>query len=241
MSTSSIAPLKNVQFFTEVLLRTINTPIDLPRMATFHGPSGYGKSRSAIYAANRHDAIYIEVGDSWSKGYFCNAILKELGIKMTGDIPTKVDRIIEALTILDKPMIIDEFDYAVKKNFLDLVREVQDKTNIPMVLIGEELLVQKLEKNERFHNRLLEPFVAAQPSDREDVQILCKLYCPNIDLEDDLVSQVHKISRGCTRRICVNLHHIREYCEMEDLKSISLQQFGEKRLATGMSPARRVV
>lgn len=237
--SKTTAPLKNVQFFTEVLVRTINTPSYLPRMATFHSPSGYGKTTSAIYASNKYEAIYIEVGDSWSKNSFCDALLKELGVHMKGTIATKVEKIILELVMLDKPLIIDEFDILIRKNCLDLVREIQDKTNIPMVLIGEELLVQKLEQNERFHNRILEPFVAAQPCDKEDVRVLCQLYCPDIHIENDLMDRIHKLSQGRARRICVNLHYIKEFCAMEGLNSIDLDRFGEKNLATGMSPARR--
>ncbi len=235
---NTTAPLKNVTLFTEVLERVISSPNSLPRMATFHGFSGYGKTMSAIHAANKYQALYIEAGDSWSRHSLCDALLNELGSPMKGTIAKKVDKIIEQLIITNKPLIIDEFDILVRKNCLDLVREIHDKSDAPTILIGEELLPQKLEENERFHNRILD-FVQAKPADKDDIAHLAKLYCPNVNLEDDLLTRLHRISQGRPRRICVNLHRIREFADLNAFESVSLEAFGDDRLETGLSPARR--
>lgn len=241
MISNTTAPLKNISLVMEVLERAISTPSHLPRMATFHGHSGYGKTISAIYAANQHNAIYVEVGDSWSKSYLCDALLAELGTSVSGTMAKKVEKIIELVIMQNRPIIIDEFDVLIRKNLIDIVREIYDKTSIPMLLIGEELLIQKLEQDERFHNRILEPFVAAQPADRDDLRLLCRMYCPKVDISDDLISRLHKVSQGRVRRICSNLNHIREFSEVRGLTSINLSEFGEDQLATGMSPLRRAV
>lgn len=238
METITIAPLKNVTLFTEALQRVINTPSGLPKMATFSGFSGYGKTWSANYASNLFKALYVEMGDSWSKHGFCDQLLAELGVPTSGTLDKKVSAIIRSLITSERPLIIDEFDIAIKKGFLDLVREIQDKSGAPMMLIGEELLPQKLEQNERFHNRILD-FVQAAPADREDIEHLVKLYCPGVKLESDLLDALHKISQGRPRRIVVNLQRIRELSELTGQATINLQKFGMDRLATGLSPARR--
>lgn len=238
METITTAPLKNVTLFAEVLQRVIDSPNPLPKMATFHGFSGYGKTIAATYAANKTKALYIEMGDSWSKHGFCDALLSELGTPAKGTLDKKVSKIIESLIFTGRPLIIDEFDIAVKKGFLDLVREIHDKSYTPMILIGEELLPQKLEQNERFHNRILD-FVPAQPADKEDVAHLARLYCPGIVIETDLLERMHRICQGRPRRIVVNLNRIREFADLSGLSTVDLGQFGEDRLATGLSPARR--
>jgi len=233
------APLKNVTLFTEVLERAINAPDHIPSMTTFHGFSGYGKTVSAIRAANQYQALYLQAGFSWTQRSFCDSLLGELGVRMKGTINDKINKIIEQLIITGKPLIIDEFDLLVDKKIYNLVREIQDKTMIPTVLIGEELLIQKLEKDERFHNRIQEPFVAAVPADLQDARILSEMFCQDIHIEDDLLARIHKVSQGRPRRICVNLHHVREFAELQDLKTVSFDIFGADRLATGLSPARR--
>lgn len=238
MSNHTTAPLKNVAAFTEVVQRVISSQDPLPRMATFHGHSGYGKTKAAVYAANIFKAYYIEAGDSWSKHDFCDALLCEMGIQSKGTIGKKISKIIESLVINDRPLIIDEFDYLVAKKCDDLVREIHDKSGAAIILIGEELLPQKLEGNERFHNRILD-FVAAQPADREDITHLSRIYCTGVEIDDALIKRLHTVSQGRVRRICVSLHRIKEFADLNDLKTVTLESFGEDRLATGLSPARR--
>lgn len=236
--SQTTAPLKNVKLFSEVLNRVISSPDTSPRMATFHGFSGYGKTVAAILATNKTNAAYIEAGDSWGKHDLCDTLLIELGDKQKGTVGAKVKKIIELLVRTGRPLIIDEFDLIAKKGYLELIREIQDKSCAPTILIGEERLPQILEENERFHNRILD-FVPAVPIDREDLDHLVWLYCPNLKLADDLIDRLMKISQGRTRRICTNLNRIREFAKVTGEDMITLKQFGEDRLATGLSPARR--
>lgn len=238
MKAITTAPLKNVILFAECLQRVIRSESPLPKMATFSGFSGHGKTIAAIYAANVEKALYVEMGDSWSKHGFCNALLSELGTPAGGTLDKKVERIVEGLIITGRPLIIDEADVAVRKGFLELIREIHDKSGSPIVLIGEELLPHKLEANERFHNRILD-FVQSQPADKDDLLHLAKIYAPSVEIAPDLADRILKITRGCVRRIVVNLHHIREFSEANDLELIDLKSFGDDRLATGLSPARR--
>ncbi len=56
------APLKNVAAFSELISKVVNRNASLPGLACFYGPSGLGKTRSAIYGANRYRAAYVECG-----------------------------------------------------------------------------------------------------------------------------------------------------------------------------------
>lgn len=236
MTHQTIAPLKNVALFNELVDRVMHRPAHLPGMATFHGYSGYGKTFSAIYAANKFQAYHVEAGESWSRTKFCDAILQVLGEVPKGTIANKVDTIIEILASDDKPLIIDEFDYIVQKKFVELVREIHDKSQAPIILIGEELLPDKLLEWERFHNRVLD-WVPAQPADEADVAHLASLYCPGIHIVDDLIKIVHKVSGGRIRRVCVNLQAISEFCTTRGMTEIS--SIPDDVVSTGKPPQRR--
>ena len=175
----TIAPLRNVNLFREQVERLMNRPPHLPGMGAFYGYSGLGKTFSATYGANMFRAFYVECGESWTKKKFCQRVLQELGMQPQGTIADMVDQIIEALSMAQRPLIIDEFDFAVARKMVELVREIHDKSAAPIILIGEELLPRKLEPFERFHNRVLE-WVLAQPADRDDVNQLASLYCPEV-------------------------------------------------------------
>jgi DNA transposition AAA+ family ATPase len=235
----TIAPLKNVALFTELVERVMERPAHLPGMATFHGFSGYGKTFSATYAANLYKARYVEVGSSWTKKRFCEALLAEIGITPKGrTIADMVDAIIEALALDDKPLIIDEFDYVAEKGMVELVREIHDKTGAAIILIGEELLPAKLERWERFHNRILD-WQAAAPADYDDVVHLARLYCNDIGIEDKLLRKIGEASQGRVRRICVNIERVREQAIATGQLSIDLKDF-DGELFTGRPPRGRL-
>lgn len=236
----TIAPLKNVSLFNELMDRVVNRPAHLPGIATFHGFSGYGKSFAAVYAANKYSAFYIECGHSWTQNKFCEAILNELGIPSKGTIADKVDKIVQALAAEDSPLIIDEADFIVNKRFIELVREIHDKSGAPIILIGEELLPNKLSEWERFHNRVLD-WVPAQPADKDDIKHLAKLYCPDITISDELLKQLGKVCQGRVRRACVNLERIREYAVTSGISEVTNSDVRDLTMFTGQPPQRRAV
>lgn len=238
MHHKTIAPLKNVSLFNEGVERVMNRPAHLPGMVTFHGYSGYGKTCAAIYAANRYKAYYVEAGHSWSQKKLCEAILTELGIPAKGTIANQVDKIIEGLASNECPLIIDEFDYIVNKKFVELVREIHDKSGAPIILIGEELLPSKLAEWERFHNRVID-WIPAQPADFEDMEHLASLYCPDIYISADVLKCVHDKSQGRVRRACVSLERIKEYAKMTGTEEVSVSDLNEVKLFSGLPPQRR--
>lgn len=238
MNHNTTAPLQNVAIFNQLLDHLMNRAPHLPGMATFHGPSGYGKTMSATHGAHVHHAYYVEAGYSWSKSKFCEAVLVELGHPIKGTIATKVDKIIEVLATEGKPLIIDEFDFIVDKKIVDLVREIHDKSGTPIVMIGEELLPAKLKEWERVHNRILD-FVAAQPASLEDIKILAKLHCPDVEIEEDLLKEIHKRTDGRLRRVCVTFDHIRKVSKTTNQKQITANQFSPDKIFTGQPPKRR--
>lgn len=232
-----IAPLQNVALFNELVERVMNRPIGLPGLATFHGPSGYGKTFSATYAAHKFKAYYIKVGDSWTRKTFLEKLITEIGEKAYGTIPNMVDQVVDILIGIDRPIIIDEFDTVVDKNYPELIREIHDETDAPIILIGEERLPSKLMKWERIHNRMLD-WVAAQPVLREEVNILARYNAADIEIADDLLDQVFKVSEGCARRVSINLNRIRNVTTGRGLSRMNLKDWGKEELYIGKAAGR---
>ncbi|ACI98509.1 AAA family ATPase [Rhodospirillum centenum] len=238
VNSGTIAPLRNVTLFNEVVKRVVNRPRHLPGMATFHGFSGYGKTFSATYAANKFRAYYVEVGESWTKAKFCKSLMIELGLQPKGTVADMVDAIINQLVVTDRPVIIDEFDHVVRRRYHETIREIHDKSGAPMVLIGEEMLPQQLAASERFHNRMLD-WVPAVPADVTDAIALAELYAPEIAIADDLIDHIARQAGGRVRRICVNLEKVRETARSEGWGSVDLKAWGDRPLFSGQPPARR--
>ncbi|RJF84843.1 ATP-binding protein [Azospirillum cavernae] len=232
------APLANVSLFAELAERVTGRHRGLPGMAVWYGPSGYGKTRAAIYGANRFRATYVEVGATWTQAKFCRALLTQLGLPPTGTVADMAERIIDALRGSRRPVIIDEFDHVVTRKYVDLVREIHDQSGAAIILIGEEMLPHKLKLFERFHNRVLD-WCPAQPCDGRDAGILVGVFAPGIAVAADLLTRIVKESGGRPRRIAVNLDRVREYCELEGLDAIDVARWGSRPLFSGEPPARR--
>jgi hypothetical protein len=234
----TLAMLANVSLFAELMERVMGRHRELPGMACFYGPSGFGKTKAAIFAANKWQAHYVEVGSTWTQTKFCRALAIELGLAEKGTVADLVERIIVALKRSRRPLIIDEFDHIVARRYCDLVREIHDQTSAAIIILGEELLPHKLTASERFHNRVLD-WTAAQPCDRADARRLAPIFLPGVDIADDLLDRIVADSSGRPRRIAVNLDRVREAAMLEGWTRADAALWGSRPLFKGEPPARR--
>lgn len=221
------APLKNVAIFTTLISKVVERRPDLPGLACFYGPSGYGKSRSAVYGANSYRAAYVECDQFTTAKSLLEQILKELGtVRPRGTVPNLIEQAVLHLAADPRrPLIIDEAHHVAHKRFIDLVRTLHDKSTAPVILIGEETLPKALEAHERVHNRILD-WQAAIPCDREDFLILARASFPKLKLSEPLIAKILGETRGNTRRILVNLAKAEEVASQNGLETVDEVAFG---------------
>ena len=234
----SIANLKNVDLLSSVVGKALVRPTHLPGLVVFYGASGIGKSFSAAYAANRYQAYYVECKSSWTRKALLSAILNSMGIMPAKTLPEMTDQAAEQLALSGKPLIIDEMDHIVEKKAVEVIRDLYEGSQGTIVMIGEELLPFKLKVWERFHNRVLY-WVPAQLAVIEDCQALASLYCGDTVIADDLLTEINRVSKGCVRRICVNIERVRQYSNiLGGLSEINLKDWGNQGFYTGDAPER---
>ncbi|UJX43066.1 ATP-binding protein [Desulfovibrio sp. JY] len=237
------APLLNVQRCLEALQAAKNRPSHLPGIVCMYGPSGYGKSTAAAYVATRTDAYYVECRSSWTKKAFLQAVLKTMNIRPKGSkepartIYGMVDQAAEELSA-GRPLIVDEMDYLVDKNAVEIVKDLFESSQGTILIIGEERLPGKLEAWERFHGRIMH-WVPAQPADIEDAKTLRAMYCDRVRVADDLLALVVESAQGSVRRICVNLERIQAEGLADGLEIMDRAAWGSRELFTGKAPMRR--
>lgn len=236
-TTPRFAPLHNVAAMSVLVERLRHRAAHLPGLGVFHGFSGYGKTYAAIHAQNRTGGPRVEVGDSWTKKTLLRAILKECGVnEPRGTIPDLAEQVIMRISEPGHPpLFIDEADKLIDKGMMELVREIHEGSQCPIILIGEELLPQKLERIERAHNRVLE-FVTAQPCDLADTQKLAAALAPKYQFSDELLRRVLSESEGRARRIVTNIDRLVEWARTSGTTIIDESYDGQ--LYTGRSPVR---
>jgi len=232
-----LAPLTNVHLCARALERTINRSANLPGFVGFTGPSGWGKSMAASYCCTRYGAVYVECRSTLTRRSFVASILREMGVSAERTIPEMMEQVAEHLDLSQRPLIVDESDYLIDRNVIEMLRDLHEMSHSTILLIGEEQFPRKLLKWERFHNRVL-VWQLAQPCNLDDARKLAAFYCPNLEVADDLLERVKEMARGGARRICVNLDMIRDYCQKQGLKRINLEGWGRREIYTGDVPAR---
>jgi DNA transposition AAA+ family ATPase len=239
--TKPLAPiaLKNVAgFFTLVTTLQRRMP-GMPNIGVMYGHSGYGKSYASIYAENKTGAIRVEMGEKWTAGDLCRAILLEGGV---GNPKGRTARLVEQVNDIlgesrERPLIIDEADRLISRNVVEVVRDFADKSQAPVLLIGEEMFPSKLQAVERVHNRVLS-WYGAIPSDLEDAKKLAQAVAPGVVFADDLVDMFRVKGEGRARRIVNSLHYAAEWARNANVKELSLANY-QGGVFTGDAPQPR--
>lgn len=240
VNAGDTAPIKNVAACLGLIKSLQNRNPLQPNLGVFAGFSGYGKSVAALYSQNKTGAAYVEVSDTWNRKKLMSSILTELGqYQPRGTLSDLEDEIIGRLARQPlRPLIIDEGDKLVDKNLIELVRMIAKKSNVPVLLIGEENFPAKLERaGDRFRDLVL-VMDYAKACDLEDTKTLARTFYPSISMQDELLDEARRRAEGRVRRIGNTLHAIAAFANARGLEDISLDQF-TGRFSEGKLPSRR--
>jgi len=231
------ALLKNVAAMLTLVETLRNRPQISSGFGVFSGPSGYGKTVASTYAQNQYGCVYIEAREFWTRRAFCEALLEELGQKPRGTIPQMMKDIVQVLGHdIGQALIIDEADKLVDKGMIELARDIQEMTNAPVILVGEEKLPTKLQSFERVHNRVLD-WVLAQPCDVQDARLLARRIVPGIEIEDALLEKMCRETGGRTRRVANSLFAAANVARTSGATTLTVETY-QGRIFTGMAPVR---
>ncbi|MDI9407711.1 MAG: ATP-binding protein [Candidatus Pacebacteria bacterium] len=235
-----IANLSNIALISAAVERLDSRVAGLPGIGVMYAPAGWGKTHAAIAIANQTRALMVAMRSAWSRKTLLEKILLELSIKPQGTIANMLEQVCQGLAAAGRILIIDEADTLVKSDvMIELVRDIYEGSQSSILLIGEELLPQKLKRWERFHSRIL-IFVPAEPITVADAALLAPIYCPKIEIKKDLLEYLVANSGGSVRRVAVNLNNILETANIEGWRSVDRKQWDNRGLYTGEAPRRRV-
>jgi AAA domain-containing protein len=234
---SQVAQIHNLDLVRTAVERLVTRQESLPGFAALYGPAGYGKSTALLAVANETRAYYVQMRSAWNRKALLEKILFEMSIKPHGTIPALLDQVCTQLAASRRPLMIDEFDFALKgDSMVELVRDIYEGSQATVILSGEELLPNKLKKWERFHSRVLS-WLPAQPVSLKDAKALAPIYA-DVPIAEDLLQHLVHLASGSVRRVCVNLNGIAEVAAIEGWDSVDRARWGDRVLYTGEAPRR---
>ena len=237
---SQIAQIHNLELVRTAAERLAGRTAGLPGMAALYGPAGYGKTTAALAIANENRAYFVQMRSAWGRKALLEKVLIEMGAKPHGTIPQMLDQVCEQLATSGRMLMIDEFDYCIRNDsMIELVRDIYEGSQATLLLLGEEMLPQKLKKWERFHSRILS-WIPAQPVSLADAAALAPIYCPDLHIASDLLEHLVRAAAGSVRRVSVNLAAIHEAASVEGWGVVDRKAWGDRPIYTGDAPRRNV-
>lgn len=222
------ALLTNCVLAEQALQRVVDARASEPRLAVLYGRAGEGKSVAIAAAGRSHDAVALQVRSVDTRKTFMQRLSRELALAPRGTLPEMVDDVAEELARSRRPLIIDEMDYLVRNSAIELVRDLHEIANVPILMVGEERLPQKLARWERFHSRVL-VWERARALSLKDAQRLAAFYCGGLAIADAWLQEAIRATAGNARRVTVNLNSARDLASRKGWREVTLEGWREAR------------
>lgn len=236
---NSVAPLANVARLNQLIDRCTNRAHGLPGMGCFYGRAGLGKTTAGIYATNRHNACHIEALPIGGVKGLLTMIVLELGLRPPRTTEALFTEVAQQLALTQRPLIVDEADHILTDKPIEIMRRLHDVSGVPVILMGEESLPQKLQRWERVHSRMLS-WVGAENATQADVDHLARIYAKDVQISAEVKAAVLVASRGSIRNVSTNLAHIREFAVTQGHDLVTAEIWGRRLMHTGEAPAPRL-
>lgn len=184
-----------------------------PVLITFHGEAGRGKTSAARFFAAQEGWTYIRALRGWSELWMLQDLCFELQID---PIPKRkkpaFEAIKERLYSEPKAVLIDEAD-KLNENLIEWVRDLADLTFVPFALIGEKLVLRKMQKEKRVWSRTLRA-IEFGPITSKDILFFAK-QAADLSLSADQAEKVRARTEGDFRLVT------RVVRKLEDLVAVN--------------------
>ena len=166
----------NVKKFITMMNNLEKRAEGVPGMGLVYGEPGLGKTYTIMWWAMQNNAIFVRCANNMSARWLLEEIVEELG-----EIPyTRFSNIYNqaVLQLIKTPrtIIVDEIDYlTVDSKAIETLRDIHDKTNVPIVLVGMASANHRLMRHKHLYDRLSEIFKFETFSEQDISKIIDEL------------------------------------------------------------------
>ena len=148
----------NVKRFITMMNNLQNRAEGVPGMGLVYGEPGLGKTQAIKWWAFKNDAILIRCNQMMSSKWLLREILDYMSEIKPYTVSDSFDEVIKNLILKPRVLIVDEVDYLTmeKLKSIEILRDIHDKTNVPVVLVGMTSANSRLKKFSHLYDRLSE-------------------------------------------------------------------------------------
>ena len=165
----------NVKRFITMMNNLLNRAEGVPGMGLVYGEPGLGKTQAIKWWAFKNDAILIRCNQMMSSKWLLREILDYMSEIKPYTVSDSFDEVIKNLILKPRVLIVDEVDYLTmeKVKSIEILRDIHDKTNIPVVLVGMTSANSRLKKFSHLYDRLSE-IVKFERFSKADIKTIIK-------------------------------------------------------------------
>ena len=147
----------NVKNFIALVENLLNKPKNIPKRGLIYGEPGLGKSQTALWLACKYDAIYLRATNLMTGRWLLEEIAKEMDEIPRYLTSDNFNLIVQKLIQKPQLIIVDEIDYLMNNlKTIEILRDIHDKTECPIVFVGMSLVHKKLERYKHLYDRFSE-------------------------------------------------------------------------------------
>lgn len=164
------------------------------------GKPGTGKTETCKRQAVNSDAVYVRCRYVDTPRNLLSSIVTELGEEPRGYTGKLFNQAKDHLLAQPQPklIILDEVDYLVaNKGMIEIVRDLNDESNAPIIITGMEHLGKKLQRFPHLYDRI-RAVVHFELFEKSEIKTLASKIC-EAQLDDSAIEYTHNRSGGKLR------------------------------------------
>jgi len=209
---------QNVKNFISAMKEAEKT-VGEPVLLVFHGQAGRGKTSTARFFAAQEDWTYCRAKRLWTELWMLQDLCFELRVDpIPGRKKHAFEAIVYALSRSPRSVLIDEAD-KMTQNALDVVRDLADLTQVPFALVGEKLIVHKMQRERRVWSRTLRS-VEFGPITSQDILFFAR-QAAELKLSAGQAEMLREASEGDFRLVSRDVRRIEELVEVNKLDQVT--------------------
>lgn len=181
----------NVKQFISMYNNLINRPDGVPGLGLVYGAPGLGKTYVINWWTFKNDIYLVRCNNLMSPKWLLAEILESMGEYVPHRTIDCFNTIIRDLLIKPKPIIFDEIDYLINNiEALETIRDIHDKTNVPIILVGMRSANANLKKYKHLYDRISE-IVQFETFTKNDIKMIVSELA-EVEFTEDAVNVLAK-------------------------------------------------
>ena len=182
---------RNVRNFIGLVEALKSKPKNIPKMGLVYGEPGLGKTQTALWLACKYDGIYLRASNLMTGRWLLDGLIKEMDELPRYLTSDNFKLVVKKLKANPKVIFIDEIDYLMN-NFktVEILRDLHDETDCPIIMIGMGLAHRKLERYKHLYDRFSEVLKFETFCVNDTAQIVNEL--SQVPISADAIEYIHQ-------------------------------------------------